>query len=198
MLSCTDLVIEIMSLYDKSMSAELRQFDFDPEKATEAILYVASKLPEKNATFYIILKILYLADKMHLSNYGRFISGDSYSAMKHGPVPSGAYDIIKYVRGDGYFCIDHARNSFSVNLDTNYVLPLRNVDKDLFSESDLQCLDKMIVDHGSKTFSDIRAISHDAAWDNAGDNEMMSLKDIVQTLPNADDLLNHLSDPFPE
>lgn len=198
MLRYAGLVNKFMSLYEQSMSAELRQFDFDPEKATEAILYVASKLPEKNATFYIILKILYLADKMHLSNYGRFISGDSYSAMKHGPVPSGAYDIIKYVRGDGYFCFDHASNSFSVNSDTNLVSPLRSVDTDLFSESDLQCLDKMIADHGAKTFSDIRAISHDFAWDNAGDNEMMSLRDIVQTLPNAADLLNHLSDPFPE
>lgn len=180
------------------MSAEIKPFAFDPEKATEALLYVASKLPRHNATFYIALKILYLADKIHLSRFGRFISGDSYIAMKHGPVPSGAYDIVKHVRGDGLFPFDHAAKSFAVDEESNQITPLREPDEGLFSDSDLECLNEMIEAYGDKPFSEIRAVSHDAAWDNADSNEMMSLTDIVKTLPDADRLLKHLSDPYPE
>jgi len=179
------------------MASELKAFDFDHEKATEALLYVASKLPRDNATFYIALKILYLADKVHLSRYGRFVSGDNYVAMKHGPVPSGAYDIVKYVRGDGICSNPHARNSFSIDRQTNQMSALREVDLGLFSESDVECLDEVIGEHGSKPFPQIRKVSHDAAWDNAGDNEFISLEDIVKTLPDDEVLADYLSDRYP-
>jgi uncharacterized phage-associated protein len=43
---------------------------------------------------------MYFADRKHLEKYGRFICGDSYVAMKHGPVPSEIYDILKAVISD--------------------------------------------------------------------------------------------------
>ena len=73
-----------------------KRFSFDPEKGIEVLLYIADKTKD----IYKILKILYFADKLHLSKYGRFISGDYYIAMKHGPVPSRSYDIIKIARGE--------------------------------------------------------------------------------------------------
>ncbi len=39
--------------------------------------------------------MMYFADRLHLERYGRFICGDSYVAMKNGPVPSFTYDILK-------------------------------------------------------------------------------------------------------
>lgn len=66
------------------------KFHFDPEKAVEVILYVASRV--RDSGFHRVSKILYFADRDHLAMYGRFICGDSYVAMKNGPVPSGAYD----------------------------------------------------------------------------------------------------------
>jgi uncharacterized phage-associated protein len=44
---------------------------------------------------YDILKMIFLADKGHLNAYGRPVTFDNYYAMKEGPVPSFAYDLLK-------------------------------------------------------------------------------------------------------
>ncbi|MEO6666974.1 MAG: Panacea domain-containing protein, partial [Nitrospiria bacterium] len=95
------------------MTAKRKFFRFDPEKALQAILFVARMLP--GATFHQISKIIYFADKAHLQKYGRLICGDTYVAMKHGPVPSGIYDILKSVRGDGSSeCTEQALEALEV------------------------------------------------------------------------------------
>jgi uncharacterized phage-associated protein len=73
-------------------------FEFNLDKGIEAILYIAQKVDDP--TFHRISKIMYFADRKHLEKYGRFICGDSYVAMKHGPVPSEIYDILKAVKAD--------------------------------------------------------------------------------------------------
>ena len=73
-------------------------FEFNAEKAIEVILYIAEHI--KEPTFHTVSKVLYFADKEHLEKYGRFICGDSYIAMRRGPVPSGVYDLLKLARGD--------------------------------------------------------------------------------------------------
>jgi uncharacterized phage-associated protein len=70
---------------------------WDKEKAIEAIVYLANRLDKP--TKLKIFKLLYFADKLHMSRYGRFIVGDYYVAMKHGPVPSRTYNILKEVEG---------------------------------------------------------------------------------------------------
>lgn len=106
--------------------AKHNPFKFDPEKAVEVILYIATRA--KIRDIYHVLKLLYFADKAHLERNGRFICGDSYVAMKSGPVPSGTYDIIKDIRGDGIHSFaEHARHAFTVK--DNYELsPLRDAD----------------------------------------------------------------------
>ena len=96
-------------------------FSFDPEKTLEAILYIS----ERTQDLYHVLKILYFADKIHLSAYGRLIAGDSYVAMSNGPVPSHAYNIIKTVRGDESisYGIDLA-NTFKLE-NKNNIIPIR-------------------------------------------------------------------------
>ena len=50
---------------------------------------------ESAVTQYDILKSLFIADRSHLNKYGRPITFDNYVAMKAGPVPSLAYDLLK-------------------------------------------------------------------------------------------------------
>ncbi len=71
-------------------------FVFDEDVAIEVILYIANRVP--HPTFHLIFKIMYFADKAHLERYGRFICGDSYVAMRNGPVPSVTYDMLKGIR----------------------------------------------------------------------------------------------------
>src|SRR5574340_1046315 len=70
---------------------------FDREKALETILFVAKNLA--TPTLHSVSKVLYLADKRHLQDYGRLICGDRYIAMEYGPVPSAIYNMMKVADG---------------------------------------------------------------------------------------------------
>ena len=174
------------------MGAKRRFFRFDPEKAHQAILFVAKSLP--GADFHRISKIIYFADKDHLQKHGRLICGDTYVAMKHGPVPSGVYDILKAVRGDG-FCehAERAQNAFEVR--SSYtVVPKVDVDLDVFSKSDIECLTAAVKQYGYLNFSRLAELSHDKAWESADENEIIDVEQIIATLPDGPALLEYLQE----
>ncbi len=166
---------------------------FDAEKALEVILYIAEKT--QTPTLYYIGKILYFADKAHLQKYGRLICGDSYVAMKLGPVPSSTYDILKYVRGTSNL-IDFikAKESFSIN--SNHTIQLFRVpDLSYFSESDLECLNNSITTNGSLTFGQLKRKGHkEKAYKSAKENDFMPIESIIATLDNSDGILENLQD----
>ncbi len=165
-------------------------FTFDPEKAVESIAYVADRTPIPD--IYHVLKILYFADKYHLEKFGRFISGDTHVAMKSGPVPSSAYDIIKDVRGDGSVCVaDHAKHVIAVGAE-HRINVLRDVQTDLFSNSDIEALDSSIADYGHMTFGQLKNASHDAAYNAADDNDFIKVENIAATFENGDELIDYL------
>jgi uncharacterized phage-associated protein len=128
-------------------------FTFDKTKAVETVIYVARKAPIPDR--FHICKIIYFADKYHLQHYGRFLFGETYVAMKNGPVPSGAYDVIK--TADETLPQKLATNDFEV-------IALREPDYGLFSESDLEALDYAITTYGAMAFKRLMIASHDEAW----------------------------------
>ncbi len=174
------------------MTAKRKFFRFDPEKALQAILFVAKKLP--GATFHQISKIIYFADKAHLQKYGRLICGDTYVAMKHGPVPSGIYDILKSVRGDGSSeYTEQARGSLDVQ-NRYEVIPKTEPNIETFSQSDIECLTNSIKQCGHLSFNELTELSHDKAWENADENDIIDLEQIIATLPDGPALLEHLQE----
>lgn len=162
---------------------------FDPQKALEVLLYVAQRCPD----MYTALKVVYFADKMHLSGYGRLIAGDRYVAMSHGPVPSGLYDIIKSVRGDGVLVVEvPAKEAFTMaKYDIN---PLRGPNLDILSESDRECLDETIRNYGHKSFNELKELSHDdPAFKAADENDFIPLEALAKSLPNGEALWEYLN-----
>lgn len=163
---------------------------FNAEKAINGILWIASK--SKYSTFHTISKLMYLADKEHLAEYGRLIFGDSYVAMKHGPVPSETYDMLKAVRGDGWTkFMEEAKSAFEVK-GKKEVIPIRLPDLNVFSESDLECLQKTFEIYGKMTFRELTDITHDQAWESVDENDLIELEQIIATLPNSEVLLDHI------
>ena len=172
-------------------------FIFDEEKAIEVILYITNKVKRERASFHTLSKVMYFADRIHLENYGRFICGDNYVAMKHGPVPSQTYDILKSVRGDGFASLaEPAKKAFSVEKNS-VIRPFREADLDFLSDSDLECLDEAIRQYGSLSFKELTNRSHDAAWHSANENDLIEIEQIIATFPNPQSLLEHLKDPYP-
>ncbi|MCC8376484.1 hypothetical protein CKY10_11505 [Photorhabdus sp. HUG-39] len=170
---------------------------FDSEKAIEAILYVASIAPISDV--YHVGKILYFADRLHLERYGRLITGDNYLAMKDGPVAVNAYDIIKVARGDGRFIpnkcdVDVIRSLLSVEgrHGNHQIRALRDFDEDVFSDSDIDCINEAIEKYGNLSFKEIRDISHDSVWMTANQNREIPLDVIAASCKDGDKLVAYL------
>lgn len=154
-------------------------------KILQAFAYIAERAPAHRQNMYNVLKVFYLADKLHMERYGRFIFDERYSAMQRGPVPSCAYDLMKKIKKGG--ALPESMSSPVVVGEDNMVFSLRQADEDLFSGSDLLCIDEII--ELSKT-KDLGDLSHDDAWKQTQQNSFMSIQAILSTLQNSDMLVS--------
>lgn len=179
-----------MTLLERTQSTN--PFRFKAEKALEVIVYLATHLP--NPTYAHIFKVLYYADIEHLRRYCRFISGDSYTAMENGAVPSKTYDIIKDVNGKHerkYYDIPSERAFFTKGY---LVKPLREPNLDYLSKSDIECLDKSIKENGGKSKDELSDMSHNEnAYKQADEiTNDMSVYVMANDFEHGKDLINLL------
>lgn len=156
-------------------------FGFQPEKALEALVYVAQRMPGHD--MYKALKALYLADKLHLSRYGRLIYGETYSALPYGPVPQGAYDAARSLN-DGRPCpFPTELLASSLIRFGDQLRPRREPDLMELSKSDVECLDEAIRDLAYDTFDQVKAKTHDAAYNQTPRTAEISLRALIDALP---------------
>lgn len=165
------------------------RFRFNQEKAIEVLLYISSEI----SNMYNALKVLYFADREHLANHGRLIYGESYVAMAHGPVPSGAYDMVKAAKPDSLIRFDIEVKDFLL-LEGYEIVPLREPNLEKLSESDIEALDHAIEEYGHLSFGELQAISHrDSAFKAADENDFIPFEVLIRSLPDGELLLNYLS-----
>ena len=132
---------------------DMIKFNFNKEKAREAVLYLANKKP--NIDKLQLLKFLFYADKYHLNRYDRPILGGHYTAMPRGPVLSELYDEIKEN------CSDYILQGYKIK-------PLREANLIYFSKSDIEALDYALCQYSQYTGTQLSNLTHnDKAWINA-------------------------------
>jgi len=166
-----------------------KSFSFDKQKGIETLLYITYHVSD----LYKSLKILYFADKLHLSRYGRFISGDRYIAMKNGPVPSESYDILKAAKREGVMKYYTSEFSSDFEVIDNCIKPKREPNVSFLSESDIECLNQSIEENKQLSFGALKDKSHDFAYENTeNENDEIPLELIAQSLDNKDEVLEHL------
>jgi uncharacterized phage-associated protein len=136
------------------------EFEFHPQKTAEAIIYLAQRISQPTAL--ALAKLLYFADKTSLELYGRSITGDTYYAMQHGPVPSNAYDMMKAAKDTDVY-------GFHIEYE-KHIVPNRNANLGEFSKSDMKCLDQVAAAYGNYPLWQLRELSHDEAWQKAWAN----------------------------
>ena len=167
---------------------------FNSEKSLQAVLYIANRVERKD--FHKIFKVLYIADREHLIKYGRPITGDTYIAMKDGPVPSKIDDIFKAVRGDSYFAkyADIAKFSelFSVH-DWYFILPKKEANLYYLSKTDIAELDDSIAKYGSMAWEELREKSHDYAWHATAKDRPIAVADIMREDGADEEFINHVT-----
>lgn len=176
------------------------EFRFEATKAVEVILYIARH--SSSSDFHHLSKILYFADKLHLEKYGRFICGDRYVAMEHGPVPSSTYDLLKHSRAHSARLspsdLAHAKRAFDLRPPYS-IEPLREPEPELdeLSDSDIECLDHAIARYGALSFAELTELSHDEIWSSAAKNHPIEIGAFLRTFEQGEVLEAHLLDPHP-
>ena len=114
----------------------------------EALCYILTKLQKADKIH--LVKIMYLADKYHIMNYGRTISGDDFFALPNGPAGSRTMDILEF---DSYVLnkhMDRAKDLIETSDGKEYN-PSKNCvidDFEMISESDIEALDFAIENFG--------------------------------------------------
>jgi len=143
------------------------------DKSIASLLYIIKTLGGK-WDMYSVLKILYFAERSHLFEYGRTITGDAMIAMENGPVPSFSYDEVKIRTID--------KNFFDTD-EENIIVATKEPNIDTLSESEIECLDASIEDNKHLGFGDLKKKSHGSAYNLArqrGINSSMSFIDLAK------------------
>lgn len=87
-----------------------------------------------------IAKIVYIADKNHITDYGRSIYGENYRAGNEGPVPILIENILN--NNSAFISLTYSPVKVIKGVIDNYFTYL--VEMDIFSQSDLLALDSII------------------------------------------------------
>jgi uncharacterized phage-associated protein len=169
---------------------------FDPEKATEALLFVAERLESKD--MHRISKVLYFADREHLAKYGRPVTCDTYIKMEYGPVPSNIYNTVKDVRDgrDRHYTntlgkVCSCSEAFAAK--ESKITPLRSADLDFLSQTDVEELEASVNTYGKLSFDELTSLSHGAAWEEATPNRPISMESILREAGESEDSIDYIT-----
>ncbi len=131
---------------------------FKFKKAVQALNYFAQKEGGK-INYMKAGKLVYLSDRVHLRTYGRTITNDTYIAMKNGSVPSKTKDIIlKSAWFEGEI-LDYV-NVYLSDPEKYSFRSLNEVDKSVFSKTDLKIMDDIYNFYGEKDQFELSEYSH--------------------------------------
>jgi uncharacterized phage-associated protein len=164
------------------MHKEWLRFKLDVNKCIEGIQMLAIAKP--GITQYYIGKIFFFADRAHLLDWGRPISGDRYVAMEHGPVPSTIRDLLKASDDEPDEVVDSLIKKVQLVQDGNriHVFSKENIlYRRYLSVTDVDYLNSSLKEYGDKSFGEIRKESHrdeayECAWSLPGLNNEMDLR----------------------
>jgi uncharacterized phage-associated protein len=114
---------------------------FEFKKAAQCLNYFARLHKRHELSKLNALKLVFLADRYHLRKYGRLITNDEYYAMRYGPVPSFAKDLIDSVVILSREEKDYLSRFIAPCLDRqHHYQSIANVDQDELSETDMEAL----------------------------------------------------------
>lgn len=173
---------------------------FEIDKAIVVLGYFVEHTRE---SMYSLMKLMYLADKLHLERFGRFIVGDTYCALQQGPVPSHTYNMMKHLRGEQQDEAFAIAEKFFAYRDGHALELLQRVDMEELSLGEISCLEAIYDVYKSLGKWGVRDLSHDTAWANAWDSKRskksvpIAIEKIASQLDNGEIVIRHLSNRHP-
>ena len=149
-----------MTSHNISMNTNL---SLAQQSLLEKVLYILQKTG--GLDYYRIFKILYFAERTYLAKYCRKMVEDDFCALNYGPVPTTLYDAIKDRMGRFPLSIALWESIQSAGEDAPEVLlPLRSPNMDYIARHEVETLDEEITTYSTKSFHDLKELSHGDAW----------------------------------
>lgn len=177
------------------------------QATVEALLFIAHRLDavKRPPDLYNLGHLLYLADRMHLEEYGRLISGERYHALEYGPTPTHTYDALKVLAGREPF--NDPPHEFLQAIGEAFASvggprfkPLRAADLRYLSPSAVACLEATLERGAEWGFDALKVETHrDVAYVTTRErrpNAAMPIEEIARTLRDGDALVDYLRSPF--
>lgn len=147
------------------------RFKFDVEKFVTVMLLLGKETPQLDVLK--AAKLLYFIDREHLRKFGRPVLGDHYVAMKEGPVPSRAYDLLKDIRLGAEPSIP-IRAQLTQDWKYEIFSPQVEPNLELLSESELASIRKIIEELGNLSGWELRNRSHEhLTWRESTENSVL-------------------------
>ena len=181
---------------------------FNYKKTVQMINFFATKAEEEELSLYKTntLKLLYFADKKHLRDYLRTISGDTYTAKQMGPVADNACDLIEAQASgeekkaeDVKYANEYVTSTKKIFSRNTAITTKKEVDKKYLSETDLYVLNyvwdtyKDLIQKNlwkeTHKYPEGAKFERSHQWQKIQEKEMIST-----TLDNENDLLGNISE----
>lgn len=129
------------------------------KKIIQALAFIAANMPDRTIDAMKAYKLLWLADRCHLRQSGRTITGDKYYALPKGVVPTDAKRLLDGVETllenpSDYF------NRWIEKVGEHQYKVVHDPDLSEFSDSDIEVLKKVVEFYGGYARHDLSALSH--------------------------------------
>jgi uncharacterized phage-associated protein len=162
-------------------------------KCVQVLKYIIKHHP--NPDTYNVLKMLYLADRIHLLKWGKLIAPDNYVKRIHGPVPSLCSSIIRFVQGKNNKFDSAIKKEFKI-LKNDKLRNLTEPNSRYLSKSNIECLEEAIKNYGHLDSNQLEEETHDKIYKSAK-NRNITVLDMAEVLDKSGLLTKHLLTTYP-
>jgi len=164
-------------------------------KALEVILWLAER--KSGIDLIHLVKSAFYADKYHVAQYGRPITGDIYRAAWFGPLPQVIYGLLRHEPMEMLALGTNGPLPFKID-DAYRVYPERGPNMSKLSASDIEALELGIKEVDGTSFDELVARTHrDPAYLNAFAGAMDYRDFIPQDDPKRKEKISYLEEVAP-
>lgn len=133
--------------------------DTSYKKATQALNFLARKKDGNVINKMKAIKLIYLADRLHLRKYGRPIVGDTYWAMKLGPVGSKTKKAAELNLSEDTLL--YTKKYIKPTDDKKHSLvSIKETDLNVFSKTDIECLEAVNTAFSDRDQFELAELTH--------------------------------------
>lgn len=143
----------VMKYESPARSLEMQR-PINYKKIVQALDYLAQLEPDKKMNKMKAYKLLCLADKYHIRQYGRSITNDNYFAMTYGTVPSTTKDLLDGVINNDLF------DEYIEQVDQHTYKSKKEANLKVFSETDLSSINLIYNTFKDKDQFELSSHSH--------------------------------------